>query len=154
MAQQDWWRLGSTGKQVQSPTQYSRLRIWRCRNCSSDLIPGPGTPYASGRPKIGWGGSTRTGVPIVAQQKQIRLGTMRLQVQSLALISGLRIWHCHELWCRSQTQLSSSMAAAVAPLGPLAWEPPYATDAAVKRKKAQKKVHRSSCRGSVVNEPD
>ena len=33
----------------------------------------------------------RTGVPIVAQWKRIRLGTMRLQVQSMALLSGLRI---------------------------------------------------------------
>ena len=24
---------------------------------------------------------------------------MRLRVRSLALLSGLRIWHCHELWC-------------------------------------------------------
>ena len=31
------------------------------------------------------------GVPFVAQQKQIRLGTMGLQVQSLASLSGLRI---------------------------------------------------------------
>ena len=35
------------------------------------------------------------------------------QVQSLASISGLRIWHCHELWCRSQTQLRSHVAMAV-----------------------------------------
>ena len=31
------------------------------------------------------------GVPIVVQWKQIRLGTMRLWVQSLALLSGLRV---------------------------------------------------------------
>ena len=41
-------------------------------------------------------------VPVMAQWKQIQLGTMRLHVQSLALLSELRIWHCHELWCRSQ----------------------------------------------------
>ena len=34
----------------------------------------------------------------MAQQKRIWLGTMKLQVQSLASLSGLRIWHCHELW--------------------------------------------------------
>ena len=39
------------------------------------------------------------GVPIVAQGKQIRLASMRMQVRSLALLSGLRIWHCCELWC-------------------------------------------------------
>ena len=43
------------------------------------------------------------GVPVMAQWKRIRLGTMRLQVQSLALLSGLRIPHCRELWCRLQT---------------------------------------------------
>ena len=39
---------------------------------------------------------------------------MRLQVQSLALLSGLRIQHCRELWCRSQTQLGSGVDVAVA----------------------------------------
>ena len=34
------------------------------------------------------------GVPIVAQWKQIRLGTMRLRVRSLASLSGLRIRCC------------------------------------------------------------
>ena len=48
------------------------------------------------------------GVPFVVQWKQIQLGTMRLRVQSLA-----SIWWCCELWCRSQTQLRSCMAAAV-----------------------------------------
>ena len=53
------------------------------------------------------------GVPIVAQWKQIRLGTMRLWVQSLASLSDLRIRHCPELLCRSQTQLGSRVAAAL-----------------------------------------
>ena len=35
------------------------------------------------------------------QWKWIQLGTMRLQVQSLALFSGLGIWCCCELWCLS-----------------------------------------------------
>ena len=45
----------------------------------------------------------------MAQQKRIRLGTMRLWVQSLTLLSGLRIWHWRELWCRSQTRLESGV---------------------------------------------
>ena len=53
------------------------------------------------------------GVPIVAQQKRIRLRTMRLPVQSLASLSGLRIWSCCELWCRSQTWLGSCVTVAV-----------------------------------------
>ena len=44
--------------------------------------------------------TTWRGVPIMAQQKQIQLGTMRVQVPSLALLSGLRIRHCCEPWCR------------------------------------------------------
>ena len=45
--------------------------------------------------------------------KQIGLGTMRLQVQSLASLSGLRIQCCRELWCRLQTQLRSDIAVAM-----------------------------------------
>ena len=52
------------------------------------------------------------GAPIVAQQKRIQLGTMRLRVRFLALLSGLRIWCCPELWCRSQMQLGSCVAVA------------------------------------------
>ena len=44
------------------------------------------------------------------QQKQIRQGTMRLQFSSLALLSGLRIWCCPELWCRLKMQLRSHVA--------------------------------------------
>ena len=40
---------------------------------------------------------------------------MRLRVQSLASLSGLRIWCCRELWCRP---------VAVALIQPLAWELP------------------------------
>ena len=51
-------------------------------------------------------------------------------VRSLASLSVLRIQHCSELWCRP---------AAVAPLRPLAWEPPYAVSASIKRQKTKKK---------------
>ena len=54
------------------------------------------------------------GVPVMAQQKQIQLGTMKLWVRSLALLSGLRIQRCHELWCRPQTLLGSGIAVALA----------------------------------------
>ena len=53
----------------------------------------------------------------MAQRKQIRLGTMRLWDGSLALLSGLRIQGCHELWCRSQTRLGSGVAVAAAVAG-------------------------------------
>ena len=42
-----------------------------------------------------------------------QLESMRIWVQSLALLSGLRIWCCHELRCRSQMQLRSGVAVAV-----------------------------------------
>ena len=78
----------------------------------------------------------------MAQRKQIQLGTMRLRVGSLASFSGLRIQRCQELWCRLKTQLRSGIAgiavavvlAAVTPIGPLAWEPPDAAGAALKKK--------------------
>ena len=54
-----------------------------------------------------------SGVLVMAQQKQILLVSMRMQVRFLASISRLRIWRCHELWCRSQTRLSSGLAVAV-----------------------------------------
>uniref|UniRef100_A0A8D0XGD1 Nucleoporin NUP188 n=1 Tax=Sus scrofa TaxID=9823 RepID=A0A8D0XGD1_PIG len=38
---------------------------------------------------------------------------MRLRVRSLALLSGLTIRRCRELWCRSQTWLGSSVAVAL-----------------------------------------
>ena len=50
------------------------------------------------------------GVSVVEQQKQIWLGTMRFWVQSLASFSGLRIWCCPDLWCRSKTRFGSSVA--------------------------------------------
>ena len=68
------------------------------------------------------------GVPIAVQWKQTRLVSTRMHVQSLALLSGLRICHCHELWCRLQTQLRSQLLwlwprlAAVALIQLLAWE--------------------------------
>ena len=59
------------------------------------------------------------------------------------LIPGLIqwIWRCRELRCRSQTRLGSRVAVAVcrpvatAPVGPLAWEPPYVSGVALQRKK-------------------
>ena len=56
VAQRDWQPLGSAGTQVRSPAWHGGLRIWRCHSgslahtCSSDLIPGWGTPCALGRP--------------------------------------------------------------------------------------------------------
>ena len=70
---------------------------------------------------------------------------MRMQVRFLASLSGLRIWHCCELWCISKAWLDSaslwlwSRLDAAALIGPLAWEPPYAVSAALKSQKKKKK---------------
>ena len=77
------------------------------------------------------------GVPITAQQKWTWLGTMRLWVWSLPSLSGLRIRHCCGLWCRP---------AAIAPIWPLAWEPPCAAGAALKSKKKRKKKKKKKMR--------
>ena len=72
------------------------------------------------------------GVPIMVQWNQIQLGTMKFQGWSLALLSGLRIWYCRELWCRWKRLLGSCVAvavAAIAPIRPLAWEPPCSVSA-------------------------
>ena len=111
--------------------------------CSSDSTPSLGTSICHG-----YSPETHTkfflGVPIMAQQKRIWLGMMRLRVQSLASLSGLGIQHCHELWCRSQTR---HRLAAMAPTGPLAWEPPYAMGVALKKQKEFFLIKNKSRRG-------
>ena len=51
------------------------------------------------------------GVPILAQP--VKDLTMRMWVQSLALLGGLRVQCCCRLRCRSQMQLGSVVAMAV-----------------------------------------
>ena len=50
----------------------------------------------------------------MAQWFTIRLGTMRLRVRSLPLLSGFTIRHCCELWRSLQTWLGSGSRIAVA----------------------------------------
>ena len=50
----------------------------------------------------------------MAQQLQAQLVSMRMQVESLAPVSGLRIRHCCELQCRLHTWLGSCVAVPVA----------------------------------------
>ena len=55
------------------------------------------------------------------------------------ILSGLRIHHCHELWCRSQTQLASSVVCGIGwQLNSnltLASKLPYTVDMALKDQK-------------------
>jgi len=70
---------------------------------------------------------------------------MRMWALPLALLRGLRIWCCRELWCRLKMRLGSCVAVAVVlavsysfdltPRNPweTPWELPYAVGAALKR---------------------
>ena len=64
---------------------------------------------------------------------------MRMQVQSLAFLSELRI-QCWQCCCRHGSDLAWlwHKLAAVAPIWPLAWELPYAAGAVLKKKKKKK----------------
>ena len=50
--------------------------------------------------------------PLWLSRLKPQLVSMRMQVRSLALISGVRIQLCCELWCRSQMGLGSAVAVA------------------------------------------
>ena len=63
--------------------------------------------------KIQMKGKT-SGVPIVAQWLTNPTRNHEVVGSILASLSGLRIRHCHELWCRSQMWLGSHVAVAVA----------------------------------------
>ena len=71
------------------------------RNCSWILNP----LCHSGNSSRSYFKLKHKGVPMVAQQKWISPASIRMQVWSLASLSGSRIWCCSELWCRLQMQL-------------------------------------------------
>ena len=66
---------------------------------------------------------------------------MRLQVQSLATLSGLRIRCCRELWCNDRCGSDPVLLwlwlrpVAAALIRPLTWEPPYASGPAQEKGK-------------------
>ena len=64
-----------------------------------------------------------------------------MQVQSLALLSGLRIRCCHKLWCRSKTQLVSCIAVSVVQASSCSSDstPSLGTSMCKKKKKPPKK---------------
>ena len=67
--------------------------------------------------------------------------SLRMRVQSLALLSELRIWCCHRLqhglqvWLGSGVAMAVAQAPAAALIRPLGWEHPHAIGSNVKRKK-------------------
>ena len=56
----------------------------------------------------------KRGVLVVAQRSWTQLASLRRQMWSPASLSGLRIRHCYELWCRLQMRLGSCVAVAMA----------------------------------------
>ena len=88
---------------------------------------------------------------MVAQRKQIQLGTMRFRVRSgVAVSCGVGCRHYLDLalpwlWHRP---------AAIAPIGPLAWEPPYAAGAALKRQKERQKNKNADAANGTGGVPD
>ena len=72
---------------------------------SSSLMPSEKSSEPSKRLPLG--------VTVVTQRKQIQLVSMRTWIWSLASLSGLGTWHCHELWFRMQRWLGSHVAVAV-----------------------------------------
>ena len=65
-----------------------------------------------------------------------------MRLWSLALLSGLKDPALLWLWCRP---------AAIAPIRPLAWEPPYAAGAAlIKAKRQKKKIKKKRKENQIV----
>ena len=64
-----------------------------------------------------------SGVPVVVQQAHTRLVPVRMRVPSLALLSG----SASQRW---GVAAAGVRPAAIIPIRPLAWEPPYAAGAA------------------------
>ena len=92
----------------------------------------------------------------MAQQKWNWLVTMRLQAQSLASLSELRIQHCSELWSRLQLLLRSFVLwlwcrlAAGALIQFLDWEPPDAMGAKKTKKLKTKQTNKQKMRFNIL----
>ena len=91
------------------------------------------------------------GVPI-----EFQLGTMRLWVRSLASLSGIRIQHCCELWCRLQRWLRCGIAVAMVWTSGYSshWTPsmgtPYAAALDKTKKKKKKKKKKTLPKNSII----
>ena len=85
------------------------------------------------------------GVPVMAQWSTNPTRNHEVSVQTLASLSGLRIWGCYELWCSHRCGSDPVLLwlwrrlVPTAPIRPLTWESPYAVGVALKKAKRQKK---------------
>ena len=89
---------------------YTKDTAFIFKNSPTKKTSGPKKTKKPKKQKLFWSSHCGTA-------EMIQLVTMRLQVQSLALLSGLRILCCCELWCRSKKQLGSCVAMAVTQAG-------------------------------------
>ena len=86
----------------------------------------------------------------MAKQKRIQLVSMRMWVQPLPLLNGLRsgIAMSYGIGCRRSSDPALlwlwCRPAATAPIRSLAWEPPYVVGAALKRQK-KKSLEQKFC---------
>ena len=84
----------------------------------------------------------------MAQQVKNLTQYLRIRVPYLALLSGLSIAESCGMGCRCGLDLVLlclwCIPAAIAPIGPLAWELPFAAGVALKRKKERKPTLRTS----------
>ena len=80
---------------------------------------------------------------MMAQRKRTLLVYVRKQVRSLALLSELRIQHCRELRCRSQTQLRSCVAVAVAQASSCSSDPTSSLGTSIRRRCSPKKKNKN-----------
>ena len=107
-------------EQERHPPAETQQREGRCLGTRPGKTIHGGKAQQQGTYRAGLQGTSKEeGGEFLLSLSRLRtgLGTMRFRVRSLASLSGLRIWHCCELWCRP---------AAVAPIQPIAWEFPYA----------------------------
>ena len=137
-------RQRSHGPRQEKPLRKSRgngrpsLRIWSGTLQPRPMSLGPGRPSVPSPPRSRPQPTPRpsesqdqtlrpamdheknapsTVFPLWPSRLRTRLVPRRRQTRSLALLSGLRVWHCRELQCRSQTQLRSGDAAAMVEAG-------------------------------------
>ena len=92
--------------------------------------------------------------PLWLSQLRTQLVSMRMQVWSWALLSGLRIWHYHELFCRSKMRLRSDIAVAVVYAGRLSSDstPSLGTSICHRCGPKKKKKKRKKKRTELVEE--
>ena len=88
----NWWILFNTKKKKKEVSSHEKT--WRKSKCV----------LLSKRSQSG---------EFMEQWKRIQLESMRIRVRSLASLNGLRIRHCHELWCRLQMWPGSHVTVAV-----------------------------------------